>query len=295
MIVEESGKLYNIDEETGLVTEASVVNPELEDEFHLGDRVEVTGSTGQIVSIVPSYYGVAFGVRFDDGEFDEFLETQLKRSTVETPTYDSPYNEVMARFTSYRELPTYTNDELDAKESEARWLKLRATTMVADRSLSLGEQNELGQILLTTADDLREIEELRANSEESQQYLARFNHYKVAEDIASGGVVVGGKDDASWLDKATEGMEVVETTDADLATRATEVVSVLGREQLADDEFMRVAGSYQHSYLKLNADQIKTFNVFLTQAREARLKELPTETKTASVEYNLDDATDIFI
>lgn len=295
MVVEENGRLYNIDDETGLVTEASTVQPEeLEDEFRLGDRVEVLGSVGKIVSMVPSYYGVAFGVRFDDGNFDEFVEGQLKRSSVEAPTYSSPHLEVMARYAAYQELPTYTNDELDEKETEAKWLRLRATTLVGDKSLSNGEQNDLGTVLLATTQDLRDIEELRHTTEDNQRYLAGFNQYRIADDITGGGAAMGGKDDASWLDSAAEGMTVTETTDVDLAARATEVVSILTREQLQDDEFMSVASSYQHKYLQLTPDQVKQFNKYLAEARQSRIKDLP-ETKTASVEYNLDDATDIFI
>lgn len=294
MVVEENGKLYNIDEETGLVTEASTVDVEgLDEEFRLGDRVEVTGSVGEIVSIVPSYYGISFGVRFDDGDFDEFLEGQLKRSSEERVIYPTPHAEVMARFAAYQQLPTYTNDELDAKESEAKWLRLRATTLVADKTLTLGEQNELGSVLITANQDLRDIQELRVNTEENQKYLSSFNRYKLGDSF-SGGAGIGGKDDASWLEDATDGMEVVETTDTDLAARATEVVSVLNREQLQDDEFMSVAGSYQHKYLQLTPEQAKQFDSYLAQAREVRIKDLP-EQKTASVEYNLDDATDIFI
>lgn len=296
MVVEENGKLYNIDEETGLVTEASTVEEEeLANEFRLGERVEVLGSVGEIVSMVPSYYGVSFGVRFDDGDFDEFMESQLKRSNVDKPAYDSPFSEVMGRFAAYQELPAYTNDELDAKEAEAKWLRLRATTLVADRDLSTGEQNELGSILLTTNQDLRDISEVRIHTEENQQYLSRFNKYKIADEIA-GGATMGGKDDASWLQSAAEGMEVVETTDADLAARAVEVVASFSKEQLEDDEFLALATGYQREYLQIDAssDDGKKFATYLLQARADRLKNLP-ETKTASVQYDLDDATDIFI
>lgn len=297
MVVEENGKLFNIDEETGLVTEASTVEEEeLANEFRLRDRVEVLGSVGEIVSMVPSYYGVAFGVRFDDGDFDEFVEGQLKRSAVDKPNYNSPLSEVMGRYSTYQDLPTYTNSELDVKEAEAKWLRLRATTLVNDSSLSSGEQNELGVILLTTNQDLRDISESRVNTEENQAYLSRFNNYRLADEI-SGGAVMGGRDDASWLESAIEGMEVVETTDADLAARATEVVASLSKEQLQDDEFLSLVAGYQREYLQIDdptSEQGKKLASYLLSARAERLKNL-TETKTASIEHNLDDATDIFI
>lgn len=297
MVVEENGKLYNIDDETGLITEASIVTEEVEAlkdvEYRLGDRVEVVGSVGEIVSIVPSYYGLAFGVRFDDGEFDEFVETQMKRSTVEKPAYDTPQAEVMGRFATYQALPTFTNDELDTKEAEAKWLKLRASSLVADKTLAIGDQNTLATVLLTTESDLRDIKELRTTSEESQQYLAQFNQYKLADDVGGYGAGMGGKDDSSWLG-VEEVMEVVETVDADLAARATEVVAALTREQLADDEFMSVAGGYQHGYLQMTDEQAKAFDEYLAAARADVLKDEP-EAKTASVQHNLDDASDIYL
>lgn len=296
MVIQEHGKLYNIDDETGLVTEASIATEEVEaldEEYRLGDRVEVVGSVGEIVSIVPSYYGLAFGVRFDDGEFDEYVETQLKRSAVEKPAYDTPQAEVMGRFAAYQELPTFTNDELDKKEAEAKWLKLRASSLVTDKTLDLGEQNSIATVLLTAESDLRDIKELRTTSEESQQYLAQFNQYKLADDVGGYGAGMGGKDDSSWLG-VEEVMEVVETVDADLAARATEVVASLTREQLQDDEFMSVAGGYQHTYLQMTKEQAKTFDAYLSAARAEVLKDEP-EVKTASVKYNLDDASDIFI
>jgi len=107
--------------------------------------------------------------------------------------------------------------------------------------------------------------------------------------------VLGGSDDSSWLDLETENLEVVETTDTDLATRATEVVAFLSREQLEDDDFMRVAGTYQYEYLQMTPEQQKLFDKFLTEARASRLSEIPAETKTASVVYDLDTTEDLFL
>lgn len=302
MLIQENGKLYNIDEDSGLVTEASLVTEEvtdLDEEYRLGDRVEVVGSVGQIVSMVPSYYGVAFGIRFDNGDFDEFTEGQLKRSVAEKKTYDSPIMEIFERYDAYNEMPAYTAEELDRKEAEARWLNLNATTLRAHASSGMPDP-KLDEIVMTTQSDLRDIKEHRENAEteDNKEYLSSLNKYKLAEDIGSYGGALGGHDDASWLLEGTEGMEVVETTDTDLATRATEVVSSLTREQLEDDDFLALVSSYQREYLQIadaNSDQGKAFASYLLQARKDRLEELPAEQKTASVEYNLDDATDIFI
>lgn len=298
MIVEEDGKLFNIDDETGLVTEANLIDEDMrgiQDEYRLGDRVEVVGHLGEIISIVPSYYGLAFGVHFDDDEIGEFTEAQIKRSFVKKAEHETPFDEVLERFATYQELPQYTNDEINRKETEARWLKLRAKSLASNSDLELVDQNELGRIVLVTGTDLETLKELRDNSEESQQYISRFNQYKLADEVRGYGAGLGMKGDASWLNDALDGMEVTETTDTDLAARATEVVAVLSKEQLEDDDFMRVAGSYQYDYLQLTEDQIKKFDTYLARARQERIKDLP-ESKTAStVDYSLDDTSDIFL
>jgi len=299
MIIEEAGKLYHIDEETGLVTEASIMDEETESivgEYRIGDRVEVLGHAGEIISIIPSIYGAAYGVKFDGGDVDEFGETQLKRSSVEKKTYESPIMEVFGRYEDYQELPTYTEDEIESKEAEARWLNLQARQLQeAHAQHGVTRDPKLDEIVLTTSSDIKDIQEIRTNAglESNQRYLSSFNKYKLAEEIDSG-AVMGGSDDASWLYTETDDLETVETTDTDLAVRATEVVAFLSREQLEDDEFMRVAGAYQYEYLQMDEEQRGMFDRLLADARSARLKELPTETKTAST-FNLDDATDIYL
>lgn len=93
MIIKENGKLYNIDEETGLVTEASDIEEpsdvieadELAQEFRTGDRVAVGDEEGTIISIISSIYGPSFGIRFDDGSIDEFLEDRLAHVETSEP------------------------------------------------------------------------------------------------------------------------------------------------------------------------------------------------------------------
>lgn len=300
MIIEEAGKLYHIDEDTGLVTEASVVDEDTEalaEEYRIGDRVEVLGHAGEIVSIIPSVYGAAFGVRFDSGNIDEYGEQQLKRSSVEKKTYESPILEVFGRYEDYAQLPAYTDEEIDQKEAEARWLNFQARNMQeAHTAHGITRDSKLDEIVLTTSSDLKDLAEIRTNEglESNQRYLSSFNRYTLEHDV-QGGAVMGGSDDSSWLELETENLEVVETTDTDLATRATEVVAFLSREQLEDDDFMRVAGTYQYEYLQMTEAQQKVFDKFLTEARASRLKEIPAETKTASVVYDLDTTEDLFL
>jgi hypothetical protein len=292
MIVEENGKLYKIDEDTGLVTEASDADVEAEqdlsDEFRIGDRVEVGGVLGEVISITASVYGGAFGVRFDDGSIDEFVETMLKRSSVEKPNFETPIHEVQARFAKYEEMPGYTNDELTRKEAEARWLNLRAKSLVTDPKLALSDQNELGRIVLVTGTDLLELKEAREQSEETASYLGSFNKYRLANEVQGGGAIMGLHGDASWLEDGLDGLEVAETTDADLAITATELVSQFSEGQLQDDEFMAAARSYQYDYLQMDEAERTHFDSLVESARTARLAELPKIAKQAKTEVEDD-------
>lgn len=285
MIVEEGSRKFNVDEETGLVTEAV---EDYADEFRIGDRVQVDEETGTIISITASVYGPAFGVRFDDGGVDEYPELSLKRATVEEPEYESPLAEILARFEAYEKLPSITNDELATKEKEARLLNLQARSLITDSKLAFNDQNALGKVVLVTSGDLEKIKELREHSQESQEYLGKFNRYKISETLDSG-AVLGMKGDASWLESALDGMEVEETTDADLAARAVEVVSSFSKGQLEDEEFMTLAATYHHEYLQMDDDRAKKFDALLARARQERLKNIPGTEKEASAE---DDITD---
>lgn len=289
MIVEENGKLFDVDEATGLVRVASandnqVDEAEYSDELRIGDRVEVAGKTGNVISLTASIYGGAYGVKFDDGSIDEFGPAQLKPTTAEAPVEDTPFNEVITRFENYEKLPAYTNDEINEKAREARYLNLRSKALVTDSKISYDDQNALGRIVLVTSNDLIDLKTARENSDESNEYRSRFNRYTIASDISGYGVGLGMQGDASWLGDALEGMEVVETTDADLAVRAAELVSTFTKAQLADDDFMQVAASYHRGYLQMNDEQAKQFETYLARARQDRIAELPAETKQASTD-----------
>jgi inorganic pyrophosphatase len=297
-IVEENGVTYNIDDETGIVVSAvksAELVQELDDELRIGDRVEVDNDTGQIVSIVSSVYGPAFGVRFDDGSVDEYVETQLTRTTVEAKEYDSPIQEVFERYESYGELPAYTNDEIERKSAEARWLKLRASSLREASSLAgFGIDKKLDEIVLVTGSDLTGFKEVseRADSPENQEYLSRFNRYSIAQTVSPMGASLGMSGDVSWLDDVDE-LDVVETTDADLAVRAADVVARLTREQLENNDFMILVASYQHEYLQTeDGNREQKFAEYLERARKERLKELPQQEQKQASTDGLDDAPD---
>lgn len=300
--VEEDGKFYDVDEKTGQVKVAStsVGEPDTNEldfearDFRTGDRVEVDGEVGTIISITASLYGGAYGVRFDDGGIDEYVEGALKLTTVEQPEYDTPSSEILARFASYEAMPHYTNDEIAAKEEEARYLNLRAQSLVSDSKLVLSEQNKLGKVVLVTGNDLIDLKELREQSNETAEYLGSFNRYKIADNISGYGAGLGLKGDASWLEDALDGMEIVETTDADLAVRAAELVAAFNKVQLEDDEFMQVASSYQKGYLQMDEADAKKFDAYLKNARTERLKEFSADgwlpdPKVAAAEADLDN------
>jgi hypothetical protein len=299
MKIKEGDKLYEIDEKTGLVRVASVVSDDAvsEDDIHIHDRVDVDGETGTVISITASLYGGAYGVRFDNGDVDEYPVSSLKRSSVEEPVFETPIHEIVSRFQAYEQLPAYTNDEIGEKEREARFLNLRAKALGTDSKLALNDQNTLGRIVLVTGNDLTDLKTARETSEETTQYVGRFNHYRLAGEISGHGPGLGLTGDASWLDDAIEGMEVVETTDADLAARAAELVSAFTKAQLEDDDFMQVAASYHRTYLQMDDAQAKKFELYLARARKDRVAEIPAETKTASTEEDLADfdASSLFL
>lgn len=297
-IVEEGGKVYRIDDKTGLVSQAAVKEADqFADEYRLGDRVEVPGlGVGSVISLTSSVYGLAFGVKFDNGMVDEFGESQLKKSTVEAVEYESPVEEIYARFASYQELPAYTEDERVLKQHEASWLNLKASSLNSQISQAGVIDRKLDSILLVTGSDLHDLKEIResAENEENQRHQNKFNQYSVASEISGMGAGVGSSGDASWLDIGTDGMEVAETMDVDLAARATEMVAHFNRDQLESDDFMTLAASYQNEYLVNDAGREKKFASYLDLARADRLAELKQEQlhKKASVEVDLSDNTD---
>jgi len=294
MLIEENGKLYNIDDDTGLVTEASVagataeaVREELDNEFHIGDRVEVEGDTGSIIAITASIYGPAFGVRFDDGAVDEYPESVLSRTTIEAIDFARPVDEILARFAAYEVLNCLTEEEMQRKEKEARELNRTAKGLVTDSKLALSDQNDLHRIVLVTGTDLLDMKETRHQLAENEAYVAKFNRYKIAEELSTG-AIMGAKGDASWVDSPLDGMEITETTDADLAARAAEMVTSFTIAQLEDDEFITLAASFQNEYLQNDEANATKFAGYLKQARVDQLKELKGRTVESKVE-NLDD------
>lgn len=206
MIIKENGKLYNIDEETGLVTEASlieepeevVVTEEYAEDFRTGDRVAVDNEEGTIISIISSIYGPAYGVLFDDGGVDEYPEDKLARVETEEPDYETPVKEVLARYATYETLPSYTRDEIEVKIEEARNLNLRAKALITDSKLSFSDQVELDRVVLSTGTDLLDFKTLKDSAEANEEYLKGFadSKFEMAEQFKNT-ASYGAADDAS--------------------------------------------------------------------------------------------------
>lgn len=295
MVIKENNKLYNIDEETGLVTEASVVNDaeevvdtdEYQDDFRTGDRVTVDGEEGTIVSIISSVYGPAFGIAFDDGSVDEYPEEKLSRAETEEPDYETPLKEVQARFAAYEVLPAYTRGEIEAKSDEARNLNLRAKALITDSKLSYAEQMELDRIVLTTGTDLEDFKVLRDAENANEDYIRQFegSRFELASEFRNV-ARVGAADDASWVDNAF--VDIEETNDADLAVAAQQLVDNLTVEQLQDEEFVAMASSFPLEYLAATEEQTAKFASYVKEASEKKIADYEPVEETVD-ESDLDD------
>ncbi len=296
MIIKENGKLYNIDEETGLVTEASVVEEpeavpsveEFAEDFRTGDRVAVDNEEGTIISIISSVYGPAFGVRFDDGGVDEYPEEKLTRVETEEPDYETPVKEVLARYATYETLPSYTRDEIEAKVEEARNLNLRAKALITDSKLSFSDQVELDRVVLATGTDLLDFKTLKDSTEANEEYLNSFNdsRFELASEFKNT-ASYGAADDASWVDSAFNDIEA--TTDADLAVAAQEMVDRLTVEQLQDEEIVSLSSSYQTDRLMADEEQTAKFASFVREAASKKIEAQPEVEETGVDESDLDD------
>ncbi len=296
MIIKENGKLYNIDEETGLVTEASIVEEPVEvlevaefaDDFRTGDRVAVDNEEGTIISIISSVYGPAFGVLFDDGGVDEYPEDKLSRIETEEPDYETPIKEVLARYSTYETLPSYTREEIEAKIDEARNLNLRAKALITDSKLSFSDQVELDRVVLATGTDLLDFKTLKDSAEANEEYLNSFadSRFEMAEQFKNT-ASYGAADDASWVDSAFNDIE--ETTDADLAVAAQEMVDRLSVEQLQDEEFVSLSSSFQTERLVADEEQTAKFAGFVREAASKKVEAQPVAEETEVDESDLDD------
>jgi hypothetical protein len=294
MIIKENGKVYNLDPEKGIVTEAAteevgLEEPEMTENVEplgVGSQVEAEGKQGQVISKVASVFGDAYGVRFEDGSVDEFGRDNLKASSAPAPVYDTPVDEVKARYAAYVELPAFTAEELEAKDVEARFLNLKAKALIANQDVLYADQRDLDEIIVVTGADILDIKEAKINLD-LNGYSDQFNRFSLDNEVMASAPSFGHQGDASWLDQ--ELSEYQEHSDTELAERATEVVGNFSHAELADEEFVRTAASFHVEYMGLGDLAQKKFAGYLELARREQLKR--PEQKVAKVEDNFDPET----
>jgi hypothetical protein len=296
----EGGKRYVIDDK-GLVIEAAVVEESQEETVEeqplaLGDRVEVAGQLGEIVSRISGVYGMTYGVRFDDGLLGEYLDDVISRTEVEKVKWDTPIEQVKADWEEYQKLPGITADEIDQKSALARKINITAKALVTDSKTSLSDQVVLDQMVIVTGTDLLDLKEARerVSLDREASYLEALPKYKIPNEVlAMQGM---SREDASWLHTAAEDAET-EVNDFDweshLASEASSSVRSLTIEQLESDSFMEEVANYRLASqpLGLTDEKRELFANLLVEARKAAIeaRKAEGEVRTAAVEEDLSD------
>lgn len=299
-IVNENGKAYKI--ENGRVVaavntkEAKTVAQPLKHE----DRVLHGKKLGKVISIIPSVYGNAIGVRFDDGSFVELPEDVLEVAQPEkvakvaglatAEAFKQEYDEYVA-------MPQDTLDEVEDKKRVARQLNLRAKAASTNRQNALADTILYDQIVTGTGVDILDLDQQQEayRVAESREYLEQMPTFQLPETVSPGfGMTSGG--DASWLQD--EELEIAPVEDAHLASLAAHSVAQLEPEQLEDDEFMRQVIQYRFSALPEDQSVRTKFAGLLNEARKAKLSAKEEPQKIASTvpsrdldgnEFDLDD------
>lgn len=308
MVIEENGKLYDINEETGLVTLAAEVSKGLEDEpvvetpLAMGDRVEVASMPGVIVAKNPGVYGDVYAVRFDEGDTGEYLSDVISKSKIEVTAGTDALSNLKEQFVAYENLPAITEAEIEHKLHVAEQLQREAKTIMG-RYSNVGDQAQIDRIAYQMSIDLRELAKARDHAQmaANEDYLNRQPSFHAAENFTSGGASMGiaAGGDASWLELEAEDFPYTEVTDGDLATRAAETVAQFNRQQLEDDSFVSDAASFQATYLGIQNDNEKKakFARLVESERRSKLAQPVKETKVAAAEDDIGgfDATALFV
>ena len=299
--VTENGTTYTIDD-NGMVVEAKQDAPVAELNFEeeplrIGDRVEVDGRLGKVVTYTPSVYGDALAVRFDDGDLGEFLASDLERTSEDQIHFDQPIDEVKSDWETYQAMPEFTLAEVDSKAAVARRLNVTAKALVTDARTPLTDRVELDHVILATGTDLFDLRDKaeRLNVVEHEDYLSRLPKYQMDSDFA-GGYNYAAKDDISWVLAAAE-MATEELGNLDwnqhLTNEALKATARLTAEQLENKDFMDRVASYCDDAMPSGYDVEKKaqFRTLLSAATKNALAEREAQhvAKVARVEEELDD------
>jgi septation ring formation regulator EzrA len=294
MIVNENGKSYRI--ENGRVVAATAETRDIT----LEDRVIVGKKLGKVVSSVPSIYGQAIGVRFDDGSFGEFSPDAVERAAEDKLAKiagQSTADGFEAEYKEYTQLPENTLEDVEEKIHYARQLNLRAAAARTNSQIPLADTILYDKIVTATGVDLLDLKQMQEAHRvvESQEYLESLPQFELPETMSgSFGMTRGG--DASWL--GAEEIEETPIDEANLAQLASTAVASLTREQLEDPDFMRQVIQYRNEYLPDDSTVRTKFAGLLKEARKAKLAFNDENVRTASVvnyvdvngdEFNLED------
>lgn len=300
----ENGKRYVFDENNIVVEASDVENTDAETTeevrpVSLGDRVEVEGRLGKVVSRLPdeyaSVYGLAVGVSFDDGDFGEYLEEHVSHSDEDAITYDKPLDQVKADWDSYQGMPEYTLEEVEAKARVARSLNVTSKALVTDQRTAFSDKVDLDHIILATANDLFDLKDRAERLEVStSDYLDKQPKYRLPAQIIQ--ETSRSSEDASWLlESADEAVEELGNLDWDahLQSEALKATSRLEPEQLENEGFMEAVAEYREATMPLgfNDEKRAQFRAALELARKSALEERAVQhvAKTAAAAEGLEN------
>lgn len=300
--IEENGKVYLLDEETGLVVEAKDAEQKTASvketiELALNERVEVDGRPGKVVSRIASIYGMVLGIRFDDGSFDERLEDEVTASTQEAMRFDTPIDQVKADWEKYQEMPAFTEEQLDAKARLARSLNITAKALVTDKRTSLSDQVILDGVVVVTGTDLIDIKEQIERVTVGDSYVTSMPQYAYPNEVAASSEF--SRSDASWLSLSADEAENDTNDfnwDSHLSNEALKATSRLEDEQLKSDDFMDAVADFREAAMPVgfNAEHRDKFRALLTEARKDALTERASAklSRVAAVKEELADFND---
>lgn len=163
---------------------------------------------------------------------------------------------------------------------------MRARALITDSKLPYADQVHLDRVILATNVDLEDLKFLRDSVEANDEYIDTFKNSQFSTSEFHNVAAIGATDDVSWVDVAFTDIE--ETTDADLAVAAQEMVDNLSLEQLKDDELVNLSSSFQQERLFVTEEQALKFASYV---KEARAKKLAEEQPAEEVveESDLDD------
>lgn len=271
-----------------------------DDPFKLHDRVEYEDKLGRVVSIIPNVYGTAIGVRFDDGDMNEFTSEQLKRSNVEEEVrYDTPVDEVMSRWAALETSQAFTEDQILEKLENVRAIRIRAKALASDSKMPLSARVVLDQIITSASAEVSDLNENLELLRQSEGYADSLPKFELPDEIGNGRAILGSRGDASWLADLGDEAEVeIEEFDWDshLSSLATDAVESVPREKLENEAFVEQMTEYVQ--LTVPEERREAVAGLIRTASEMKLsRPEPSLKREASAEkdFDLDNLSDLYL